>query len=364
MKGSSHGTSFLLSRLSCVNERSVWSPRSSATTRPSPLRSRQSPRSSASARPGDATQVGPSGPGRLRHSPRRDKRGVGAGQGDEEGDRRAEAGERNPEGGGEFLRGRARPATSSLVAFIDEHRDRFGGVEPICRTLTEHDCKIAPSTYYAHHKRLAEPSARTVRDADLKPLIHQVFKDNYRVYGARKIWRELNRQGHIVARCTVERLMRESGIAGAVRGKRVITTIPDGSGRAGPGPGGPELQSRARRTAAGWPTLRTSPPGPGSSTSRSSWTPSPAGSSAGPPPPRGRPGSSWTLWRWPFGSATATEFPLPAGRVDTSQRCGQPVHQFPAGRAPGRSRHRGLDRLRRRCIRQRTDGEHDRPVQN
>ncbi|MFI5987736.1 IS3 family transposase [Streptomyces sp. NPDC051555] len=128
-----------------------------------------------------------------------------------------------------FLRGRARPATSSLVAFIDEHRDRFGGVEPICRTLTEHDCKIAPSTYYAHHKRLAKPSARTVRDADLKPLIHQVFKDNYRVYGARKIWRELNRQGHIVARCTVERLMRESGIAGAVRGKRVITTIPDGS---------------------------------------------------------------------------------------------------------------------------------------
>ncbi|WP_407835155.1 IS3 family transposase [Streptomyces sp. DSM 116496] len=130
---------------------------------------------------------------------------------------------------GEFLRGRARPATSSLVAFIDEHRDRFGGVEPICRTLTEHDCKIAPSTYYAHHKRLTEPSARTVRDEELKPLIHQVFKDNYRVYGARKIWRELNRQGHIVARCTVERLMRENGIAGAVRGKKVITTIPDGS---------------------------------------------------------------------------------------------------------------------------------------
>ncbi|MFJ7593478.1 IS3 family transposase [Streptomyces sp. NPDC097617] len=126
-----------------------------------------------------------------------------------------------------FLRGRARPATHTLVAFIDEHRARFGGVEPICRTLTEHDCKIAPSTYYAHNKRLAEPSARTLRDEELKPVIREVFATNYRVYGARKIWRELNRQGHAVARCTVERLMRELGITGAVRGKRVITTIPD-----------------------------------------------------------------------------------------------------------------------------------------
>ncbi|MFF9143223.1 IS3 family transposase [Streptomyces albogriseolus] len=127
-----------------------------------------------------------------------------------------------------FLRGRARPATHALVAFIDEHRDRFGGVEPICRTLTEHDCKIAPSTYYAHHKRLQAPSARRVRDAELAEKIKQVYTSNYRVYGARKIWRELNRQGHRVARCTVERLMRELGIQGAVRGKRVITTIPGG----------------------------------------------------------------------------------------------------------------------------------------
>ncbi|MFE7424261.1 IS3 family transposase [Streptomyces sp. NPDC057545] len=126
-----------------------------------------------------------------------------------------------------FLRGRARPATHALVAFIDEHRDRFGGVEPICRTLTEHDCKIAPSTYYAHKKRLAAPSARTVRDTELKELVRQVHTDNYRAHGARKIWRELNRRGHTVARCTVERLMRELGITGAVRGKKVITTIPD-----------------------------------------------------------------------------------------------------------------------------------------
>ncbi|MGW2512366.1 IS3 family transposase [Streptomyces scopuliridis] len=124
-----------------------------------------------------------------------------------------------------FLRGRARPATHTLVAFIDEHRDRFGGVEPICRTLTGHGCKIAPSTYYAHKKRLETPSARSVRDEELKERIQEVYASNYRVYGARKIWRELNRQEHAVARCTVERLMRELGITGAVRGRKVITTI-------------------------------------------------------------------------------------------------------------------------------------------
>ncbi|MFD5430476.1 IS3 family transposase, partial [Streptomyces sp. NPDC127084] len=110
---------------------------------------------------------------------------------------------------------------------MDEHRGRFGGVEPICRTFTEHDCKIAPSTYYAHKKRLETPSARFVRDEELKERIQEVYTSNYRVYGARKIWHELNRQGHAVARCTVERLMRELGIAGAVGGKKVITTITD-----------------------------------------------------------------------------------------------------------------------------------------
>ncbi|WP_325063669.1 IS3 family transposase [Streptomyces marianii] len=158
-----------------------------------------------------------------------------AAQGVEEGERRAEAGQRDPEGGGEFLRGRARPATHTLVAFIDGHRDRFGGVEPICRTLTEHDCKIAPSTYYACKKRLETPSARSVRDEELKDRIRDVYTSNYRVYGARKIWRELNRQGHAVARCTVERLMRELGIQGAVRGKRVITTRPGGQAERAPG---------------------------------------------------------------------------------------------------------------------------------
>lgn len=111
------------------------------------------------------------------------------------------------------------------MSFIDEHRDRFGGVEPICTVLSEHGISIAPSTYYAAQNRPA--SARASRDARLKVLIREVFDAHYRVYGARKVWRELNRQGHTVARCTVERLMRELGIAGAVRGKKIVTTSTD-----------------------------------------------------------------------------------------------------------------------------------------
>ncbi|MCX4768789.1 MULTISPECIES: IS3 family transposase [unclassified Streptomyces] len=100
--------------------------------------------------------------------------------------------------------------------------------------LTGHDCKIAPSTYYAAKKRATAPSARQVRDAALKDLITEVHEANSRVYGARKVWRELHRQGHAVARCTVERLMRELGVAGAVRGKKVITTIADSSAERAP----------------------------------------------------------------------------------------------------------------------------------
>lgn len=96
-----------------------------------------------------------------------------------------------------------------------------------------------PSTNYAHRKRQAAPAARTVRDTELKPLIKEAYDTNYRVYGARKIWRHLNRQGHPVARCTVERLMRELGITGAVRGKKVIATIPDPTA-----PRAPDLDDR------------------------------------------------------------------------------------------------------------------------
>jgi transposase InsO family protein len=71
------------------------------------------------------------------------------------------------------------------------------------------------------------PSARSLRDAELAPLITKIYRDNYSVYGARKIWAELKRQGHQVARCTVERLMKAEGITGAVRGKKVVTTSAD-----------------------------------------------------------------------------------------------------------------------------------------
>ncbi|RPE27942.1 IS3 family transposase [Kitasatospora cineracea] len=82
----------------------------------------------------------------------------------------------------------------------------------------------------------AEPSARTVRDEGLKELIKEVCDANYRVHGARKVWRELGRQGRSVARCTVERLMRELGITGAVRGRKVVTTIADQAVESAPDP--------------------------------------------------------------------------------------------------------------------------------
>jgi putative transposase len=91
--------------------------------------------------------------------------------------------------------------------------------------LTEHGCPIAPSTYYDAVRR--PPSARARRDEQLKAAITRVHQDNYGVYGARKVWLALNREGIAVARCTVERLMRQLGLAGARRGKRVRTTVAD-----------------------------------------------------------------------------------------------------------------------------------------
>jgi hypothetical protein len=94
--------------------------------------------------------------------------------------------------------------------------------------LTEFGIKIAPSTYYAAVKRA--PSARAVRDEELKKEIQSVYDDNYRVYGARKIWCQLQREDIEVGRCRVERLMRAMGLAGAVRGKTVRTTVSDKDG--------------------------------------------------------------------------------------------------------------------------------------
>jgi putative transposase len=106
-----------------------------------------------------------------------------------------------------------------MIAYIDANRDRFG-VEPICQVLP-----IAPSAYYQHRRR--RPSARAVRDAWLKVEIGRVHADNFGVYGARKVWRQLGREGTVVARCTVERLMRELGLAGVRRGKPRRTTTPE-----------------------------------------------------------------------------------------------------------------------------------------
>ena len=110
-----------------------------------------------------------------------------------------------------------------MVRYIDDYRDRFG-VEPICRVLP-----IAPSTYYEMKARERDPSRlppRAVRDEELKPEIQRVHAENYGVYGARKVWKQLNREGIKVARCTVSRLMREMGLRGVTRGKKVITTLP------------------------------------------------------------------------------------------------------------------------------------------
>ena len=111
-----------------------------------------------------------------------------------------------------------------MKAFIDEYRVEFG-VEPICRVLP-----IAPSTYFAHAQRLANPAKappRVRRDDELCKAIRRIFEENFQVYGARKIWQQLKREGQGVARCTVERLMKRLGLQGAIRGKPVKTTVSD-----------------------------------------------------------------------------------------------------------------------------------------
>lgn len=111
-----------------------------------------------------------------------------------------------------------------MIAFIDDHRADHG-VEPICRVLP-----IAPSTYHDHIARRRDPARlpeRARRDGQLRLAVRRVFEENFRVYGVRKLWRQLRREGFAVARCTVARLMREMGLKGAIRGKPVRTTVSD-----------------------------------------------------------------------------------------------------------------------------------------
>ena len=130
-----------------------------------------------------------------------------------------------------------------IVDFIREHADHQPtagglrwGVEPICAVLSEHGVKIAPSTYYEWRDKL--PTKREERDAVLLGHIRRVHTDNFGVYGPRKVWLVLNREGISVARCTIERLMKTEGLAEAVRGKTKRTTI------AGVGPKPADLVNR------------------------------------------------------------------------------------------------------------------------
>jgi len=111
-----------------------------------------------------------------------------------------------------------------MVSFIDEYRAAHG-VESICAQLP-----IAPSTSYEHKVRQADPARlppRVQRDIELSREIRRVYEENFQVYGARKVWRQLGREGIVVARCTVERLMHSMGLEGVVRGKRCRTTVGD-----------------------------------------------------------------------------------------------------------------------------------------
>ncbi|MBP1181675.1 hypothetical protein JOE48_003639 [Methylobacterium sp. PvR107] len=135
-----------------------------------------------------------------------------------------------------------------MIAFIDDHR-ATDGVEPICRVLP-----IAPSTDHAHAARRTDPErlpARAKRDAVLMAEIRRVDAAHFRVDSVRKVWRQLARDGIVVARCTVARLTRTLGSAGVVRGRRIRTTIPDPAARltqTGQPPGNP-VWFNGRRTA-------------------------------------------------------------------------------------------------------------------
>lgn len=108
------------------------------------------------------------------------------------------------------------------MSFIDAHREELG-IEPICRELA-----IAPSSYHEHAARLADPArrpARARRDDEMREAIKRVHKNSFGLYGARKVWHQMRREGLNVAKCTVERLMRAMGLAGVRRGKTTVTTI-------------------------------------------------------------------------------------------------------------------------------------------
>ena len=111
-----------------------------------------------------------------------------------------------------------------MISFVDAYREEHG-VEPVCRVL-----QIAPSNYHEHVRRRSEPETappRVRRDMELMKEIKRVFEENFQVYGYRKVWRQMQREGFAVARCTVARLMSKMGISGVIRGRRIKTTVSD-----------------------------------------------------------------------------------------------------------------------------------------
>jgi HTH-like domain/Integrase core domain len=245
-----------------------------------------------------------------------------------------------------------------MIEFIDEHKDSYG-VEPICDVI-----EIAPATYYEHKHQEREPerrSARAKRDEALRPEIKRVFDDNYGVYGVRKVWKQLLREGFDVAKCTVRRLMRQMGLRGATRGKAfTTTTIPD------------DLLARPRdlverdftatapnrlwiadityvkteagfvyvafvtdvfsRRIVGWRASRSLETG------------------------LALDALEQAIWDRLDGDAD--------GLVHHSDRGSQAVSGFPLQRTTSRCRHRTLGRLRRRFLRQRDGGDDQRPLQD
>jgi len=177
--------------------------------------------------PGDVEELGKAGRDRPRDAGRANKHGTRETQGIGAGESGTEAQQRDIAQGISFFRpGGARPRTEMMATFIDEHRREYG-VEPICAELP-----IAPSAYYEHKIRQADPSrepARIQRDRLLSEEVRRVRKENFEVYGARKVWLQLNREKIRVARCTVERLMRVMGLRGVVRGRTCRTTVSDDS---------------------------------------------------------------------------------------------------------------------------------------
>jgi putative transposase len=162
-----------------------------------------------------------------------------------------------------------------IVAFIDAYKRAFG-VEPICRVLRDHNLPIAPSTYYAFKKRAR--STRSLSDDRLVPIVKEVHRENYSVYGVRKMWHALRRQGEALGRDQVARLMRAAGVRGVSR-RRVRPAIPTP-----PAFRAPDLVQRDWvrdfPIACGSRISRTSSPARVGCTSRSCRTPSRVASSA------------------------------------------------------------------------------------